>query len=247
MMAEKRILLLAGTHEARKLAPKIAALPGFSVIASLAGVVERPAAIGVETRIGGFGGVAGLADYIKRETIAALIDATHPFAAQISANAVAASKLANIAMLRFERALWQPSPEDHWIEVADIVEAAAALPAGARAFLAVGRKEIAAFAGRKDIWCLMRMIDPPGEVELPEGELLLARPSRVVEDEQALLSRHRITHVVAKNSGGPASYAKIEAARNLGLPVVMVARPSLPETQTVADMEAVLRWLTKLP
>lgn len=247
MMAEKRILLLAGTGDARRLAPKIAALPGISVVASLAGAVERPAALGVETRVGGFGGVAGLVDYIERWKIAAIVDATHPFAVQMSAHAVEASRNAGIPLLRFERPAWQAQAEDRWIGVADVAEAVMALPAGARAFLAVGRKEISAFAARNDIWCLMRMIDPPGEAKLPKGELLFARPSISAGEEQALFRRHRISHLVAKNSGGPASYAKIEAARNLALPVVMIARPALTPGPTAVDPDAVISWLANLP
>lgn len=238
------VLLLAGTGEARTLAGQLADDPRFAVTASLAGAVERPEAYPVPVRIGGFGGAQGLGTWLRGEGIAAVIDATHPFAARISANAVLASLATGIPLLRLERPAWQAAPGDDWHEVVDLEEAAARLPQGARPFLAVGRKEISRFSQRRDLDCLMRMIDPPEpKTLLPPGRLVLARPSRDVDAEVALLERHGATHLVTKNSGGPWGEAKLLAARRLGLPVIIVRRPDLAGGEVVADVPAALAWL----
>lgn len=244
MSAPLPVLLLAGTGEARALAGRLAGDPRFAVTASLAGAVERPEVYPVPVRIGGFGGSQGLGTWLRGEGIAALVDATHPFAARISANAVAASGAARIPLVRLERPAWQAAPGDDWHEVVDLDEAAERLPQGARPFLAVGRKEISRFSHRRDLDCLMRMIDPPEpETLLPPGRLVLARPSRDVDAEAALLEQHGATHVVTKNSGGPWGEAKLLAARRLGLPVIMVRRPDLVGGEVVADVPAALAWL----
>lgn len=238
------VLLLAGTGEARALAGLLADDPRFHVTASLAGAVERPQAYPGRVRIGGFGGAQGLGDWLRGEGIAAVIDATHPFAARISANAVAASLATGIPLLRLERPAWRAEGGDNWQEVADLDAAAALLPPGARPFLAVGRKEISRFSQRRDLDCLMRMIDPPEpDAVLPPGHLLLARPSRDVDAEAALLEQHGATHLVTKNSGGPWGEAKLLAARRLGLPVIIVRRPDLAGGEVVADVPAALAWL----
>lgn len=238
------VLLLAGTGEARALAGGLADNPRFAVTASLAGAVERPEAYPVPVRIGGFGGAEGLGAWLQGAGIAAMVDATHPFAARISANALAAADAAGIPLLRLERPAWQAEPGDDWQDVADLDEAAAILPLRARPFLAVGRKEISRFAERRDLDCLMRMIDPPEPATLlPPGRLVLARPSRDVEAEVALLQEHGATHVVTKNSGGPWGEAKLLAARRLGLPVVMVRRPAVTGGETATDVASALAWL----
>ncbi|QGZ35929.1 cobalt-precorrin-6A reductase [Stappia indica] len=238
------VLLLAGTGEARALAGRLAGNPRFAVTASLAGIVERPEAYPVRVRIGGFGGAQGLGAWLRGEGIAAVIDATHPFAARISANAVLASLATGIPLLRLERPAWQAAPGDDWHEVVDLDEASARLPQGARPFLAVGRKEISRFSQRRDLDCLMRMIDPPEpKTLLPPGRLVLARPSRDVDAEVALLEQHGATHLVTKNSGGPWGEAKLLAARRLGLPVIIVRRPDLAGGEVVADVPAALAWL----
>ena len=243
-MPEFKILLLAGTGEARELAGRLANDNRFSVVASLAGVTANPESYPVETRIGGFGGADGLSDYLKKHRFSAVIDATHPFARSISTNAVAASGDRKIPIVRLVRPAWLPEPGDNWTPARDVEHAVDLVPDGARVFLAIGRKEISAFKNRFRIWCLMRMIEAPDEkTRLPPGELLLARPSRFVDDEKALMERHRITHLVAKNSGGPAGYAKIQAARALKLPVVMIRRPLLPAIPEVETVAGVLAWL----
>lgn len=238
------VLLLAGTGEARALAGRLAGDPRFAVTASLAGIVERPEAYPVPVRIGGFGGAEGLGAWLQGAGIAAVVDATHPFAARISANAVAATRIAGIPLLRLERPAWQAGPGDDWQEVADLDEAAAILPLRARPFLAVGRKEISRFAARRDLDCLMRMIDPPeAGTQLPPGRLVLARPSRDVDAEVALLRGHGATHVVTKNSGGAFGEAKLLAARRLGLPVVVVRRPVVAGGEVVEEVASALAWL----
>jgi precorrin-6A/cobalt-precorrin-6A reductase len=246
------LLVLGGTGDARALARRLAADPRFQASVSLAGAVERPDAYALPVRTGGFGGAQGLARFLKETGVAGLVDATHPFAARISANAVAAAEEAGVPLLRLERPPWRPSSGDDWREVDDLDAAAAALPQGARPFLAVGRKEIARFAGRSDLDCLMRMIDPPGQdVPLPGGRLVLARPSDDVDTEAALLQSHGATHVVAKNSGGRWGAAKLVAARRLGLPVIMLRRPEpgmagAGAGERVGDVAAAMAWLELL-
>ncbi|MCV0426932.1 MAG: cobalt-precorrin-6A reductase [Roseibium sp.] len=235
------ILLLAGTYEARQIARDLSAeFPELRMTASFAGVVRDLPNLGVPSRIGGFGGISGLVDYLQREKVHMIIDATHPFAAQMSRNAVAAAAGLKLPLIRLERAPWRAGEGDTWEHVASMKDAVQTLPRNSRAFLAVGRKEIQLFAERTDIYGLARMIEPPS-ASLPDGwDLVLARPANDVEREIALLIDHRITHIVTKNSGGKSSYAKIEAARRLQLPVIMVDRPDLPTADTVSDVPELL-------
>lgn len=242
----KNILLLAGTQEARSLAGALAADPGFTVTASLAGVTRAPLPLDVPVRSGGFGGVEGLRRALREMRIDAVVDATHPFAEQMSDHARQACAAEGVALLRLERPAWQPRPGDDWRMARDLSEAARMIPAGAHALLAVGRQELALFAQRRDITCLMRMIEPPApDAALPPGDILLGRPEADIAAEVALLRHHRIDVIVAKNAGGKASGAKIAAAREMRIPVVMVARPAGGggEIATVADVEAALAWL----
>lgn len=240
MSSKPNILLLAGTQEARRLADMLRErIPRAHVTASFAGVVRDLPDLGVETRVGGFGGAEGLVGYLRQTNTSLVIDATHPYAAQMSWNAAKAAMAADVALLRLDRPLWQPIQGDNWITAEDLRAANQLLPSGSRAFLSVGRNEVSVFFGRSDLWALARMIEPP-PVPLPATwHLELARPGKSVEEEIQLLQRHKITHVVSKNSGGERSYAKIEAARSLGLPVIMVARPRLPEAETAPDVERV--------
>ncbi|PVB60667.1 cobalt-precorrin-6A reductase [Labrenzia sp. 011] len=232
-MATDHILLLAGTREARLLAGDLAkSFPTARITASYAGAVSDLSDPGVPVRVGGFGGAEGLAAYLAAETVSVMIDATHPFAAQISRNAVAAAASTGIPLFRLERQEWAPVDGDNWKTVASLENAAAVLPSDARAFLAIGRKDIACFTQRTDLHAVARMIEPP-EAKLPDHwELILSRPPKTVDEEIALFRDRQITHVVTKNSGGKRSSAKIRAARHLGLPVVMVRRPDLPEAAT---------------
>lgn len=234
-----RLLLLAGTAEARTLAERLRGVPGLTVIASLAGVTSNPAAIAAETRRGGFGGVAGLTDYLASNAIAAVIDATHPFAARMAGNAARACTAAAIPRLRLTRPPWEPCGD--WRGFPDIAAAAAALPPGAHALLTTGRKETAPFAARTDIRCLLRSIEPvPG---LPAHiAQLTVRPPFALDSELDLMRRNAITHLVSKNAGGPGR-AKLDAAAQLAIPVFMVQRPPPPPGPAAETVDAAVAWV----
>lgn len=236
-MPGERILILGGTRDARQIAAALLG-DGYSVITSLAGVTENPVLPPGEVRRGGFGGVAGLAAYIGAEKISLVVDATHPFAAQMSAQAHEACLLTHVPLFRFERPAWVPGEGDRWSAVKSVDAAVNLLPSGARALVTIGRKEIGPFFARRDISGIARMIEPPpGEV--PVGwEVLLERPPFTAESEAALMIRHGVTHLVTKNAGGDATEAKLVAARQLHIPVVMIARPVKPEATSFATEQA---------
>lgn len=236
------ILLLAGTFEARDLARRLKeALPGARITGSFAGAVSSLPDLGVETRTGGFGGIAGLTRYLKDNSVDLVIDATHPFAAQMSEHAVRAGKTVGVPVVRLERPPWREEDGDRWTRFSSLPAAADAIPSGARVFLAIGRKDIGCFTHRTDIFALARMIEPP-ELPLPaHWHLRLDRPSTSVSEEESLLEQHGISHIVAKNSGGTRAQAKLVAARRLDLPVLMVERPELPRAPTCATIDEVLR------
>jgi precorrin-6A/cobalt-precorrin-6A reductase len=245
MIPMKRLLILGGTGDAARLIDQAAQLPGVEVIASLAGRTPQPNLPTVPFRLGGFGGVAGLTAYLQAENIDLLIDATHPFAAQISWNAAAAAEQVGILRLRVDRPQWEPEAADRWLSVPDYAAAADCLPNLAdRVFLTIGRQELGAFAGVTGVWFLMRMITPP-EGLIPEGDLLLRQGPFTVADEITLLRSYQIGAIVSKNSGGAATYAKIVAARELGLPVVMIPRSAMPPGTVVASVQAAVEWLQR--
>ncbi|RWP85686.1 MAG: cobalt-precorrin-6A reductase [Mesorhizobium sp.] len=233
-----RILILGGTTEARQLAGKLAARA--SVTLSLAGRTESPVAQGVPVRTGGFGGADGLADYLRKEPIDLLIDATHPYAAQISANAAQAARVAGVPILALRRPGWEPVEGDRWTEVITSGDAARALgPAPRRVFLALGRQEVAAFEASPQHHYLVRSVDAiEPKLAVPDASYLLARGPFREAEERALLEKQRIDVVVSKNSGGEATYGKIAAARALGLEVVMIQRPVLPDVPAAESVEA---------
>ncbi len=238
-----KVLILGGTAEAAELAARLAGDDRLETVTSLAGLTRMPNVGAGKVRRGGFGGPHGLAAFLKEDGYDALVDATHPFAAQIARSAAEAAEMAGVSRVKLVRPPFPRTKEDRFIPVADMKAAAAALPEGARVFLAAGRREIAAFAERPDLWCLIRMIEPPAFGEpLPKGEVILGRPPSDPETEIALFKTHRIGWIVSKDSGGRAS-AKIEAARRLKLPVVLVERPPLPPGGTVADVDAVIAWI----
>jgi precorrin-6A/cobalt-precorrin-6A reductase len=241
----KRILILGGTGDAADLATQLRYFPNVEVIHSLAGRTERSRQITDGTRVGGFGGVAGLVEYFRDGQIAGVIDATHPFATQISWNAAAATTVTQIPYLLLLRPAWEPVEGDRWIEVNSLSIAAVALAdLGPRVFLAIGRQEVGTFAHLNHIWCLLRMVEPPEpDALLPRGEVLLERGPFTLTGERALLQRYGIRAIVSKNSGGTATYAKIAAARELGLPVVMVQRPALPAAERVSEIRTALDWI----
>ncbi|MER9858154.1 MULTISPECIES: cobalt-precorrin-6A reductase [unclassified Mesorhizobium] len=232
-----RILILGGTTEARQLAGKLAARA--SVTLSLAGRTESPVAQGVPVRSGGFGGADGLADYLRKEHIDLLIDATHPYAAQISANAAQAARVAGVPILALRRPGWEHVEGDRWTEVNTSGDAARALGlASRRVFLALGRQEVAAFEAAPQHHYLIRSVDPvEPRLAVPDASYLLARGPFPETEERTLLEEHRIDVVVSKNSGGAATYGKIAAARALGLDVVMVRRPDLPDVASAETVE----------
>ena len=239
----KKILILGGTGDAVKLAAKLATVPEIEVISSLAGRTRKPAALVGQVRIGGFGGATGLANYLQENSIDILIDATHPCAGQITINGAIASQLANIPHLMLVRPQWGKVNGDNWIEVESVEAAAQAIPESVkRVFVTSGRQQLEPFLQRSHIWYLIRSIDPP-DVELPNSEVLLDRGPFNLEQERKLLQDYQIEAIVSKNSGGSATYAKIVAARELGIPVVMVQRPARPEGEKVTGIKEAIAWL----
>ena len=230
----RKVLILAGTNEARILANLLVNL-GHEVISSFAGVTEHPTLPEGQIRIGGFGGVQGLQKFLANENIEIFVDATHPFAAVISSNAAEASP----QVLRLERPIWQALPKDNWIHAPDNAAALNALPANARVLLTIGRKEVSVFTARPDLSGVARMIEPP-TIQLSQNwKLILERPPFKLADELALMTEHGITHLVTKNAGGREAAAKLEAARNLALPVIMITRPFKPAVETFSTIEAI--------
>ncbi|MEM8651471.1 MAG: cobalt-precorrin-6A reductase [Pseudomonadota bacterium] len=220
----EKILLLGGTKEAVELARELVS-KGHTVITSLAGRTKEPEPVAGDLRIGGFGGSGGLAEYIRQNAIDRVIDCTHPFARQISANAVEATRLTSIKLERRTRPEWQKQTGDNWQSVESLEAASLAIPAGARVLLALGRQYLESFSKRNDVFFIVRMVDQPEkEPDLAQYELILGKPSSDWKEEETLLQNKQITHIVCRNSGGSGAYAKIEAARHLGLPVIMIER-----------------------
>lgn len=238
------LLLLGGTTEARRLASAVAGA-GLRGTVSLAGRVERPAPQGLPLRNGGFGGIEGLAAYLRQEAISHVIDATHPFAAQMSTNATAACAETGVPLMSLTRPAWEAGAEDHWIRVPDMAGAVAALDRPAsRVMLAVGRMHLAEFAPNPQHDYLLRLVDPPdAPLPFPNHHVLVDRGPFRLEDDLRLLEEHRIQFVVSKNAGGAGARAKIDAARRLGLPVIMIDRPTLPPRAEVHSVEEALAWL----
>lgn len=243
-----RGLILGGIGDAVELAAKVANIPGIEAIASLAGSTRKPTLPLGNVRIGGFGGVTGLTTYLREMHIDLLIDATHPFADQISANAAIAAEEVGIPRLMVIRPPWEKLEGDNWLEVENNLAAAAALSnQSKRVFLTIGRQEIATFANLAEIWFLMRMIDlPDADAIVPPGLIISDRGPFNLEKEQEILLKYNIDTIVSKNSGGNATYPKIIAARKLGIKVVMVKRPPIPPGEQVPDVESAVQWLLNL-
>lgn len=243
------VLILGGTTEARELAAALTARPGLRVTTSLAGRVSRPGTVTGEVRIGGFGGAEGLANWLREERVDALVDATHPFAAAITANAARAAAATGVPAVVLRRPGWRPGPEDRWHSVPSLDAAADLLPGlGRRVFLTTGRLGLAAFARLTDLHFVVRSVEPPEPPLPPRTEVLLARGPFTVADERALLESHCVDVLVTKDSGGAATAAKLTAARELALPVVVVRRPELPSgVVAVPDVAAVLARLGLSP
>lgn len=239
------VLILGGTTEARRLAADLAARPGVRVTTSLAGRVTRPGALPGEVRTGGFGGPEGLADWLRAHRVDALVDATHPFAASITDHAARAARATGVPAVVLRRPGWRPGPGDRWHDVPSLAAAAEALPGlGRRVFLTTGRLGLAAFAHLTGLRFLVRSVDPPEPPLPPDTTVVLARGPFTVTGETDLLRAHRIDVLVTKDSGGEATAAKLTAARELGLPVVLVRRPALPAGVTaVPDVAGALERL----
>ncbi|MDS9468243.1 cobalt-precorrin-6A reductase [Paracoccus sp. MBLB3053] len=238
------VLILAGTAEASALARRLAA-EGISGKVSLAGRVETPLAQPLPMRIGGFGGIDGLVAHLRAKRVSHVIDATHPFAAQMSRHAHAACGTLGIPLLRLTRPEWQHIDGDHWINVPDMPAAVAALDrAPMRVMLAVGRMHLAEFAVCPQHYYLLRLVDPPNStLPLPHCHVILGRGPFDLEADRDLMRKYDINLIVSKNSGGTGAYAKIAAARSLQLPVLMIDRPAKPDVTEVHDVGMVIDWL----
>ena len=247
----RRVLILGGTGEAVALARRLESRAEFDVVTSLAGRTRRPAPIPGRVRTGGFGGVEGLSAWLEAEEVAAVVDATHPYAATISRHARLACDGLGIPRLQLRRPAWSPVEGDAWTGVGSM-EAAANAVAGAPVsaqgcvFLSTGARDLQAFGHLRTTRFLVRLVDaPPEPLPLAESDLIVDRGPFAVEDERALFLDHDVELLVSKNSGGTATYAKLAAAREFGVPVVMVDRPD-PEPGTAAETaEEALRWLVR--
>ncbi|WP_328928336.1 cobalt-precorrin-6A reductase [Streptomyces sp. NBC_00190] len=239
------VLILGGTTEARRLAEALASDPSCRVTTSLAGRVASPVLPPGETLIGGFGGIAGLAAWIVAHDVTRVIDATHPFAERMSFHAAEAQALTGVPLLALRRPGWTARPGDDWTFVDSLEEAADRLPGlGSRAFLTTGRMGLHTFAHLTDTWFLVRSVDPPAAPVPPRLEVLLARGPFTLDDERELIARHRIDVLVTKDSGGSATAPKLTAAREAGIPVLVVRRPAVPQDVPEADsVAAALNWL----
>lgn len=239
------ILILGGTAEARQLADVLGSDPRYAVQLSLAGRTRSPAEHTVPVRVGGFGGAEGLANHLRAQGFALLVDATHPYAARISANAVLASRMSGVPSIALRRAAWVRQDGDRWQTVSSIGDAVSVLGAtGRRVFLTLGRQELLAFEAAPQHRYLIRSVDPVDPpLNVPDALYLTDRGPFRQDEEAALLRKHDIEIIVAKNSGGPASYGKIAAARNLGIEVVLIDRPPLPEVQAFGTVDELVRYL----
>ncbi|WP_428385400.1 cobalt-precorrin-6A reductase [Methylocystis sp.] len=242
---ERRALVLGGSSEARTLATRIAADPRLDGVISLAGRTSAPLAHDLPTRVGGFGGVEGMMRYLVEARISHVIDATHPFAARISANARAACAAVGAPLLVLTRPPWSPGRGDRWIKVESNADAAHALGAAPRrVFLAIGRQGVADFRLAPQHDYILRVIEPPRAEDLPPScAVIFGRGPFALEDEIALMRDQGVETIVTKNSGGALAYAKIEAARTLGLDVVMIARPASAAAATTHSVDAALAFL----
>jgi precorrin-6A/cobalt-precorrin-6A reductase len=241
------VLVLGGTSEARALAARLAAVPELRVISSLAGRVRDPLLPEGEVRVGSFGGEDGLADWLARERVGAVVNATHPFAETMGAHAVAACARLGLPLLRLARPGWRERDGDDWHRVGSLAAAAAALPSlGGRAFLTTGRQGLSWFAGVDQVWFLIRCVDAPTGQLPRRRRVVLARGPYRRESERALMRRFAIDLLVTKDSGGSLTAGKLEAAREFGIPVVVVDRPPPPAGPSAATAEEAFEWLAQV-
>lgn len=240
-----KILILGGTRDAVNLATAASALPGTDVIYSLAGVTQNPNLPGCAVRSGGFGGPEGLKDYLIDAGIDAVIDATHPFAAEIAANVFAACEGAGLPRLKFLRPPWVAETGDNWIEVGSIADAVSYMrDHTSTVFLTIGTREIAAFAGLENCRFLIRYIHPPkGGVPLKNCEVVVDRGPFHEPGETELLRNNGVQYLISKNSGGDGAAAKLAAARSLGIQVIMINRPDPPAGGIAENQGDAIAWL----
>ncbi len=237
------LLILGGTTEANTLA-KVVAQSGVTATYSYAGRVDNPRAQPIATRVGGFGGAEGLARYIREHNVSHIVDATHPFAAQMSRNAIAASANTRTPLLALARPAWELRSGDCWHRVPDISAAVAALAGEPkRVFLAIGRMHLEEFATQSQHHYLLRLVDEPDALPFPNCEVVVSRGPFTVKGDTELMQRFTTELIVSKNAGGEGARAKLDAARALGLPVLMIDRPVLPPRRECSDVEQVLDWL----
>ena len=244
----KRLLILGGTGDAAALAEAVQQSfgDGIETISSLAGRTRQPRELAGRVRTGGFGGPDGLARYLRKTRVDLVVDATHPYATQISANAQAACAAAGVPRLMLVRPPWTRQAGDNWIVVSDAAEAAARVPEfGSRAFLTLGSGDVSAFAGLDGVCLLLRVAEELEQLPLPGAELVVGRGPFREADEQRLLTEWRIDVIVSRNSGGPATSAKITAARRLAIPVIMIERPPPEPGQRAGDIEEAVEWIAE--
>jgi precorrin-6A/cobalt-precorrin-6A reductase len=240
-----RILILGGTTEARELAQRLAKRTDLDVVVSLAGRTKSPAPQPVPVRSGGFGGAAGLAEYLRKERIDAVIDATHPYADIISANATAAARQTAVPLIALRRPPWRAVAGDRWSEAVDVADAVRRLgERPRRVFVTLGRGELAPLTTAPQHFYLIRSVDPvEPPLALPRVGYVIDRGPFGEADDRALMRAHAIDAVIAKNSGGAATYAKIAAARALGIEVVMLLRPAPSDGPAVESVDEAIAWL----
>ena len=241
------VLVLAGSGEARQIA-QYCATQGIRAVASLAGATRQPGKLAIETRHGGFGGAKGFRDYLKVHQITAILDATHPFASNITRRSFEIAQEMSLPLLRFERPQWEPMAGDHWIALIDESEAANYIENDAVVFLATGRQSLSKFANLSHARLFCRQIDPPDD-KFPwsNGQYILGQPPFSVADEEALFRQLDVDVLVVKNAGGSASRTKLDAARLLGISVLMITRPAPCGVRSVQSLSEVEEWLRQWP
>lgn len=240
------LLLLAGSGEAQQIAQALADQE-LQTIASLAGVTRTPKEMAVPVRVGGFGGDEGFRDYLTKENITAVLDATHPFAARISNRSARICAEQDIPYCQVLRPGWVPKTGDHWVMIDAEEQAADYIAPGSKIFLATGRQTLGKFNNLLNCKLICRQIDPPDRpFPFPNGEFLVGRPPFSVAEERALFARLQIDWLVVKNAGGKASATKLTAARELGIKVAMINRPLAPDTPKVETVQAALAWVAGL-
>jgi precorrin-6A/cobalt-precorrin-6A reductase len=245
-MKKVSVLLLAGTSEAADIAKYLVRSKRITAIASLAGATRAPKDLGLPMRIGGFGGAEEFAAYLKDQNIDIVIDATHPFASKMTQRTARICGELGVKYLLVQRPGWVPEAGDKWFQVKDIPAVKALIPAGSTVFLATGRQTLAQFSGMQDCRILCRVIDPP-ESEFPfeNGRFVVGRPPFSVQEEVDFFRSEGVDWIVVKNSGGERSKSKLDAARQLGLPVAMIERSVVPECEIVSGAEEACGWLDR--